>query len=113
MQPGEVPNLSGIPARKRPSYELRDLKEKKYYCPECGNSTGNHETALTHVRRDHLHIALACPYCEGWQSPSYNTYRDHFTAKHPGALMQAPPVEEEDQEAVAQAIVKISHGEDQ
>ena len=90
IPPWEVGALAGIPASQRPSYELRDGETKKYYCQVCGNVTGNHDSALTHMRRAHLNIVLACHYCD-FCSPSFATLKKHVSDKHAGLPVQVAP----------------------
>ena len=82
--------MAGIPASQRPSYELWNGDKKNYYCQICGNATGNHDSALTHVCRDHLNIVLSCHYCN-FPSPSFSTLKKHVTDKHAGLPVQAAP----------------------
>ena len=83
IPPWEVRALAGRNASQRPIYELRDGDKKNYYCQLCGNVTGNHDSALTHVCHDHLNIALCCHYCDFF-SPSFSTLKKHVSDKHPG-----------------------------
>ena len=90
IPPWEVGALAGIPANQRPIYETREGDKKKYYCQLCGNATGNHDSALTHVRREHLNLVLSCHYCDFF-SPSFATLKKHVTDKHPGLPIQSAP----------------------
>ena len=90
IPPWEVGALAGIPASQRPNYELRDGDKKKYYCQLCGNASGNHDSTLTHVCRDHLNIVLCCHYCDFF-SPSFSTLKKHVSAKHLRLPVQAAP----------------------
>ena len=105
--PSPIPHLPSIlyplgkselwlvfPAINDPSYELWEGDKKKYYCLTCGNSTGNHDSALTHVCRDHLTIVLSCHYCN-FSSPSFSTLRKHINDKHAGLPVQVAPSSEE------------------
>ena len=87
IPPCEVGALAGIPSSQRPSYELQDSDKKKYYCQICGNTTGNHDSALTNVHHDHLNIVLSCHYCDFF-SPSFSTLKKHVSDKHPGLPLQ-------------------------
>ena len=90
IPPWEVRALAGIPANQRPIYELRDGDKKKCYCQICANATSNHDSSLTHVRRDHLNIVLCCYYCD-FSSPSFSTLKKHVLDKHPGLPVQSAP----------------------
>ena len=92
--PWEVRALAGIPASQRPSYELQDGDKKKYHCQICGNATGNHNSALTHIHCDHLNIVLSCHYCD-FSSPSFSTLKKHVSDKHTGLPVQVAPSSEE------------------
>lgn len=106
IQPCELPSLAGLPARVRPVYELRDAQKKSYYCQICGISNGNHNSAITHVRRDHLNLVLACPYCEKYDTPSWETLEKHMGKFHKGLPIQAPPGADETDAALAMALAQ-------
>ena len=87
VQPGEAAK-AGIPTGSLPSFELQDSDKKSYYCVLCDYSNRNHDSALTHVRRSHLQMALGCLYCS-FSSPSYKTYKEHVEGKHAGFPLTA------------------------
>ena len=108
VQPHEVFSEAGIATPFLPVFEPKDSKSKSYFCQVCSLSNPNHDTILTHVRRDHLNMVLGCPYCSH-ASPSAQTLKKHHDKKHPGTLLQMPPVPVGAQAEVEAAVAGTSH----
>ena len=96
----------------------------KYSCPACQSfePKSNIDTVATHIRRNHLNIAIGCHYCdqsffssEGWKKHCiaiHNLPKAQFVpldAEEPGVyqplqgVSEAEQVDEEEQKAVLQA----------
>ena len=72
---------TGVPPEHRPRRGGSGL----YYCTfsGCVENRDQRGSLLSHVRRDHLGVALGCPYCQ-WKRFSGRAWMSHVTVQHPG-----------------------------
>ena len=111
---------TGIPKEFLPVHDAG-----KYSCPACQDfePKSNIDTVATHIRRNHLNVALGCHYCdqmffslEGWKKHNitvHNLPKAQFVpvdAEDPGVyqplkdIQTVEDIDEEEKEAVLQAV---------